>query len=113
VYYVRDQEDAAVASRVLSGGELTLHRVLATCGAQLSAVLSKAGAGAGGLVVVVVMAFTVPAALMGDAADAAAGAVAGRVRGRLQQLQQQAQHGALWKAVDLIVEAAGPQAVSL
>lgn len=107
VYYVRDQEDAAVASRVLSRGELTLHRVLATCGAQLGAALSRAGAdGDGDGLVVVVMAFTVPAALMG-CADAAPGAVVGRVRSKLQQLQQQAQRGALWKAVDLVVEGAG------
>jgi hypothetical protein len=112
VYYVRDHQEAAVASRMLSASQLKLHRVVATCTAQLSAMLKAAAGQVSSKIMgpqsmdsTVLMSFTVPARLSG-ADDKIQQAVR-----RLHSNQDCVCD--VWTSVDLLISTVGPQALSL
>jgi hypothetical protein len=112
VYYVRDHQEAAVASRMLSASQLKLHRVVATCTAQLSAMLQAAAGQASSKIMgpqttdsTILMSFTVPASIS-SADDKVQQAVK-----RLQSVQGLVCD--VWTSVDVFVSTVGPQALSL
>jgi len=114
VYHVRDLQEAGVASRMLSASQLQLHRVVATCAAQLTAVLQAAGdqrsnqaAAHQACDKVVLMSFTLPATAESADAQEKVQQTVHRVRGRQVELPD------IWQALELSVISVGPQAVSL
>lgn len=112
VYYVRDHQEAAVASRMLSASQLKLCRVVATCAPQLSATLKAAAGQVTSKMLMpqstdstVLMSFTVPATLSG--AD-------DKVQQAVRRLQgNQGCVCDVWTCVVSNTSTVGPQAVSL
>jgi hypothetical protein len=114
VYYIRDLREAAVASRMLSGSQLKLHRIVGTLSPQLSALLKGAVGQSSSKAPVlqttdstVLMSFTVPVATASAVVDAKVEQVMQRLRRR------QEESDGLYTAVELRAACIGPQAVSL
>lgn len=115
VYHVRDLQEAGVASRMLSASQLQLHRVVATCAAQLTAVLQAAAenqrsnqaAAHQACDKVVLMSFTLPATAESADAQEKVQRTVHRLRGRQAELPD------IWQGLELSVISVGPQAVSL